>query len=1752
MVKLKQVLRRFLSLSLVIVLTLTLLPQISFTVQAAASGELNGLNSNDIGARYSATDDGSNASWSANGYTITGSVISKSGMCSDSHYETTLTLTNEKSVAAILSFDYTIAQNSGKIQVAGTEVTANGSYSNELAAGASINIYLKSGSTSAATSILIKNLTLLVDVDATTTFQKAENGSYTVDDVEITADISKTQRSTLSYTLKAIPASGYKFLGWYSVSENKYLSSDEFATLNFDSNQTVTARFTEESNPVFDVSGAKFTDLNEADMYASASSLSKITLVSDGTLNSGSYTISSGVTLLIPFDAAGTCYTTAPATTGNIRSAPSVYRKLTMAEGATITVNGAISVSAKHYAYGQNGAGAPDGKYGYIYMNTGSKITVSKGGSMYVYGFVSGDGTVTAESGATVYENMQICDFRGGTTTSGMNNNAQKIFPLNQYFIQNIEAELILESGSDEYIYTSIYAANTSTSTAVHFIGNSGAMFSVDAGGFFTKKYLPDKDRIEISVNGDAKINNLTLTLNGMSVSSGNYVLPINNCMTLNVNSGTTQITQDVALLAGAQVNIKNGATLQVTNDSSLYVYDTDEWTQANYASNAKFKTVLYSPTRTYNRKVSDLVDARIDVNGTLQSAGYVYTTAGGADITSSEGSGRFILINGAGSETATYMYKDYTTNYDTIPITSAKLHNGSQYSGTEEEYSTTEGSAEDSTYNWNTADSKWKIEKGDDTLTIIFNGNGSDDNMKNQTIKIDEDTALETNTFTRDGYTFAGWNTAADGTGTAYDDKAIVNLSEDITLYAQWIPNTYTVTWVDEDGTVLETDENVDYGTTPEYNSENPTKEGDAQYSYIFKGWTPEVGAVTADVTYKAVYEQTVNQYTITWKNWDGTELQSEQVNYGEVPAYAGETPTRDSDAEHTYSFSGWTPEITPVTGNAEYIAAFTDEINTYTVTWVNWNNTELEKDQNVAYGTTPEYNGAPPTREGDAHYSYTFKGWSPAVDTVTGDITYTAVYEQTVNQYTITWKNADDTLYTEHVDYGEIPVYVGETPTKAGNSQYSYAFKGWTPEITAVTSDATYSAEFEQTVNTYTVTWVNADGTKLETDENVIYGTKPEYNGAPPTKDADNQGSYTFKGWTPEITDETMVTGNITYTAVYETVANTYTITWVDADGTELEKDENVVYGAIPEYNGAIPSKAADSENSYTFNGWEPEVTAVTGNATYKAVYTATPIIKYTVAFDANGGEGTMEPQIFVQGEDTKLNDCKFARDNYKFTGWNTSPDGSGTSYADQGALICLGEDITLYAQWQIWSGWFTDDKGTTYYQNGVMEYKNEWADIDQQTYYFDENGYIVKGIQKLIKDGIKARYVFDGNGIFQSDKSGLYDVGEDTYWIENGTIVEEAGLKRVEKENGEINYYYFATQKNVEENPKLEVSKAVKNLLPAGSRDCWIHKTNDLPLPEWGYYFDENGVILHDADTSKNGILSEESILYYYVDGIKAPAGLIKIDQDYYYVDSKGKLVVDQTYYCSRTNGLMTEGTYAFDNNGKLIIGATDKNGIVEENGSLYYYKDGKLTYAGLIQIDGDYYYVRSNSEVVHSQTYYVTWTHDLMEAGYYTFADDGKLIGAAETPKNGVYEENGSLYYYRNDEVTYAGLIQIDGDYYYVCSNGEVVHGQTYYITWTHDLMEAGYYTFADDGKLIGAAEIPKNGIYEENGSLYYYRNGKVTYGGLIQIDGDYYYVRSNGEVVHGQNYYITWTHDLMPQGYYTFDSMGKMILDSESK
>ena len=372
--------KRFLSLLLVAVMVLALLPVITLPAFAATSGTVTGLADENIGLSF--TGDADDA-WSANGTSIIGAATSTGGTCGDTSYNSTLTIKNNKATKATLSFNYAIEQNSGTITVDGSAVTTNGSFSKELAAGETITVYIKSGSTT-ATKIAMTNVALVSDATATTTFVPAENGTYTVDGKAITEEYSNTQSSMTAYQVVATPAEGYQFLGWYNLTTGKCIATATSTALNIESDCTITAKFASKSVALFETGGQRFADLNEAVAYAQANKQSKITLATDGSI-SGNYTIPTGITLLIPFDAAGTLYTNAPAA---IRTTPAskAFRTLTMSEGTSITVNGAISLGGRYFAAGGSQQGRPVGDYGYIKMADNSSITVKNGGNLYAWG----------------------------------------------------------------------------------------------------------------------------------------------------------------------------------------------------------------------------------------------------------------------------------------------------------------------------------------------------------------------------------------------------------------------------------------------------------------------------------------------------------------------------------------------------------------------------------------------------------------------------------------------------------------------------------------------------------------------------------------------------------------------------------------------------------------------------------------------------------------------------------------------------------------------------------------------------------------------------------------------------------------------------------------------------------------------------------------------------------------------------------------------------------------------------------------------------------------------------------------------------------------------------------------------------------------------------------------------------------------------------------------------------------------------
>ncbi len=445
--------------------------------------------------------------------------------------------------------------------------------------------------------------------------------------------------------------------------------------------------------------------------------------------------------------------------------------------------------------------------------------------------------------------------------------------------------------------------------------------------------------------------------------------------------------------------------------------------------------------------------------------------------------------------------------------------------------------------------------------------------------------------------YVFDGWNTSNTNTAEgspAYTNATLPVANGDTSYYAHYnkITNQYTVTFKNDDGTTLQSGK-LYYGDTPVY-SGTPVKESTPQYSYVFAGWTPEISEVTEEVIYTATYNAVLNKYTVVFKNYDGTVLQESACDYGSIPS-CSITPVKPSDEKYDYVFKGWNPTVNPVTGDAEYTAAFTAVKRSYPVVFKNYDGTVL---QNTAweYGTTPSYSGTP-VRESNAEFTYTFTGWSPAIVSVTGNAEYTAVFEAKKNEYTVYYKNYDGSAVSEEtVLYGEAAQMADSlSPVKPAADGKTYVFAGWSAELGSITKNTYAVAQYAvEGVENYWITFVDSDGTVLYKTI-VEEGGTAVYGGEEPA----NEG-YSFVGWDKPLTD---ITEDTTVYALYAKDGEQYVVTYVDWDDTFIVS--MIVNHGEDAVAPAAPVREGDENTVYTFTGWDNDGTNVTENLVIKATY-------------------------------------------------------------------------------------------------------------------------------------------------------------------------------------------------------------------------------------------------------------------------------------------------------------------------------------------------------------------------------------------------------------------------------------------------------------------------------------------------------------------------------------------------------------------
>lgn len=432
---------------------------------------------------------------------------------------------------------------------------------------------------------------------------------------------------------------------------------------------------------------------------------------------------------------------------------------------------------------------------------------------------------------------------------------------------QDIES-LVTDNGNNASVSSGLFVAkSTTTDSTVTYDGTATLTWKnvgVDADG----------DRVDVSI----KVSNVKLKSESEYVSNEEYAsvisvksddgtndIPIGTIIAgtyarsvrrpVNIDeasatytvsftkTGTSEAASGRYLFFVSDIDIYNSngvcesITLKSGFNSTVYTYDPSYVVVSN--GNSTFSADL---TRTNGWADGDDESAMCATStsgtftfswgGTGSTGSYLFSEMPHTTITSSAGSGGTIDPEG---ETTAWWKNDFT--YTITPSAGYKISDV-----------VVDGKSVGAvgSYTFETVTSEHTIKATFEriTYTVEFDANGGSGSMSSKTYTYGTSYTLPANTFTRTGYTFTGWNTRSSGSGTSYSDEATVkNLTSTdggtVTLYAQWDPNTYTVTYepnADDDVTGMPDDTDLTYdaeGTVPD---DEPERKG-----YDFTGWNTE-----------------------------------------------------------------------------------------------------------------------------------------------------------------------------------------------------------------------------------------------------------------------------------------------------------------------------------------------------------------------------------------------------------------------------------------------------------------------------------------------------------------------------------------------------------------------------------------------------------------------------------------------------------------------------------------------------------------------------------------------------------------------------------------------------------------------------------------------------------------------------------------------------------------------------------------------
>jgi len=530
-------------------------------------------------------------------------------------------------------------------------------------------------------------------------------------------------------------------------------------------------------------------------------------------------------------------------------------------------------------------------------------------------------------------------------------------------------------------------------------------------------------------------------------------------------------------------------------------------------------------------------------------------------------------------------------------------------------------------------------------TYAVTYDANGGEGAPAAQTKTYGTALTLSSDVPEKTGYTFTGWNTLANGSGTAYAAGASYTANAAVTLYAQWVINTYAITYDAGGSTDTPAAQTKTYDIPLTLSSTTPTKTG-----FTFSGWnTQEDGTGTAyaaganytDNAAATLYAQwALITYAVTYDANGGTDPPAAQTKrYGIALTLVSEAPARTG-----YAFSGWNAKADG-SGTAYGVGASYAE-NAALTLYAQW--------AAHTYTVTYDANGG---------------AGAPAADSKTHDVALTLS---------------------------------ATTPTKAG-----FVFAGWNTLAdgagTGYNAGASYPANanadvtlYAKWAQAYTITYDANGGSNPPAAQSKTHGVPLTLSSTPtPTK-----AGFAFTGWnTQEDGGGTGYAAGAIYAAdasvtLYAKWTPTYTVTYNANGGTGAPNPQTKTHGIALTLSSDEPTLSNNA-----FIGWNTQADGQGDNyaagASFPAEANADTTLyaqwapANTVAYDANGGDPGSIPaaQSKIYGETLTLSAETPTRTGYTFTKWNTEDNGQGDDYDAGGILPAdANADITLYAQWEI----------------------------------------------------------------------------------------------------------------------------------------------------------------------------------------------------------------------------------------------------------------------------------------------------------------------------------------------------------------------------------------------------------------------------------------------------------------------------------